>query len=102
MFARVTTLQGPTNQVDEARTTIQQQILPAMRDVKGFRGLLSFADRTSGKAITLTLWDSEAAMRQSEEAANRLRSSTAAAVGGSITSVERYEVVVDAMTAGTV
>ena len=102
MFARVTALQGPTDSVDQARTTIEQQILPAVRAINGFRGLLSLADRSSGKGITLTLWESEESMRQAEELANRLRASTAAATGSDIVSVDRFEVVVDALSAGTV
>ena len=102
MFARVTTLQGSGQSLDQARTAVQQQVLPAVRNMEGFRGLLSLSDPSSGKAITLTLWESEAAMRQSEEAANQLRATTAATTGGQIMNVERYEVVTDAITTGTI
>ena len=49
-------------------------------------------DRTTGKSVAITLWQDEQAMRESEEAANRLRAESAEAAGGSIVSVERYEV----------
>jgi heme-degrading monooxygenase HmoA len=102
MFARVTTLKGPADSVERLRTTVDQQILPAVRAINGFRGLLSLADPTSGKGVTISLWESEDAMKQAEETANRLRSSTAAATGADIISVDRYEVVVDALGAGSV
>lgn len=102
MFARVTTLQSPPDSADQARTTIQQQVLPAVRQIKGFRGLLSLADLASGKAMTITLWESEEAMRASEDAANTLRTTSAASAGGEIVSVDRLEVIADTVSAVTV
>ncbi len=102
MFARVTNAKGPANSIEQLRTTVNQQILPAVRGISGFRGLLSLADPTSGKAVTISLWESEDAMKQAEETANRLRASTMAATGADIVSVDRYEVLVDALSAGTV
>lgn len=49
-------------------------------------------DRSSGKTLTITLWETEEAMRNGEEAANRIRTDEAAASGGKIVSVEHYEV----------
>jgi heme-degrading monooxygenase HmoA len=103
MFARVTTIQGPASSVDEARRSVEQQVLPAVQHMKGFRGILALVDRNTGKSMSITLWESADAMRQSEEAANRLRTSAAADSAAQILGVERFEVVVDTTTtAGTV
>jgi hypothetical protein len=40
----------------------------------------------------LTLWETEADMRASEEAANRVRAQSAEASGDKVINVERYEV----------
>src|SRR2546425_867359 len=69
MFARVTTLQGPSDQVDEGIKSVQEQVIPAARQMKGFQGMLALADRNTGKMLGITLWESEDALRQSEEAA---------------------------------
>lgn len=53
----------------------------------------ALADRQSGKVEVVTLWESEEAMRHSEEEADQLRGDTARATGGAIAGVERYEVV---------
>jgi hypothetical protein len=45
--------------------------------------------------VAITLWESEDALRESEEAANKLRSDTSSAGGAEIVSVERFEVVAD-------
>jgi heme-degrading monooxygenase HmoA len=54
---------------------------------------LALADSQSGKVEVVTLWESEEAMRQSEEEADQLRGDTARAGEGTIAGVERYEVV---------
>ncbi len=94
MFARVSTYEGPPEQLDQAITHGRERILPAIRNVPGFSGILYLADRETGKALTITLWESEQAMRDSEEEAGRMRRESAEAGGETIAGVERYEVAV--------
>ena len=51
-------------------------------------------DRSSGKGIGVTLWDSEQAMADSREQANQLRQQAMEEAQGQIESVEEYEVAV--------
>ncbi|HYT80635.1 MAG TPA: hypothetical protein VEQ37_15550 [Actinomycetota bacterium] len=95
MFARVTTLRGPSDRVDDGIKAVQEQVIPAARQMKGFKGMLALADRSSGRMIGVTLWESEDDLQASDEAANQLRSGAAGAGGADIVSVERFEVVVD-------
>lgn len=99
MFARVSTFQGSPQQLDESTRQAIEQILPAVRQLGGFQGVLSLIDRATGKSVTITLWQDEDAMRASEEAANQLRTSGAEAAGESVVSVERYEVALADVTA---
>jgi heme-degrading monooxygenase HmoA len=71
---------------------MEQTILPAARQLEGFRGVLSLTDRANGRGLTVTLWETEEAMQASEEAANLLRDEAARAFGGTIVGVDRYEV----------
>ena len=73
MFARVTTLQASPDQVDAATRSTREEVLPAARQLEGFRGLITLTDRSTGKALAVTLWETEDAMKASEEAANRVR-----------------------------
>ena len=66
-----------------------------MKEMRGFMGILGLADRATGKMVAVTLWDSEDALKESEEAANQLRSGAASAGAAEIVSVERFEVVAD-------
>jgi heme-degrading monooxygenase HmoA len=93
MHARVSKLEGPPEQVNELGRIVAEWVAPALTQLDGFRGILALADRQSGNVEVVTLWESEEALRQSEEAADQLRGDTARAAGGAIAGVERYEVV---------
>lgn len=96
MYARVTTIQGPPESTDESIMVTREKALPQARQITGFKGALSLVDRTTGKGLTITLWESEEALQTSDEAANRIRSEAVAAVtGAEVVSVDRYEVAID-------
>jgi heme-degrading monooxygenase HmoA len=94
MHARVSTFQGLTDpeQVEEGLRYARQNILPQARQMDGFKGILGLLDRQCGKSLTVTLWESEQAMRTSEEEANRLRQESAEATSETVEDVERYEI----------
>jgi heme-degrading monooxygenase HmoA len=94
MFARVSTYQGSPQQIDEGLDHARQNILPRVRAVDGFEGVYYLVDRQSGRALSITLWESEETMRASEEEANRLRGESAEAAGATVEGVERYEVAI--------
>lgn len=94
MFARVSTYRGDPGQIGEGVNYARENILPKVRQVDGFEGVYYLVDRESGKALTITLWESEEAMRASEEEANRLRSESADASSATVENVERYEVAI--------
>lgn len=94
MFARVSTYQGDPGQAEAGIDYARQSIVPRVRQVEGFEGLYYLVDRQSGKALSITFWESEEAMRASEEEANRLRTESAESAGAAVENVERYEVAV--------
>jgi heme-degrading monooxygenase HmoA len=97
MFARVSTFQGPPDQTAEGIRLAREQILPAAKLMDGFKGIYLLFDRESGKSLSVTLWETEADMQASEEAANRLRAESTDASGEMIVGVERYEVALQAL-----
>jgi heme-degrading monooxygenase HmoA len=92
VFARVSTFTGTTEEVDEAIRQVRENVLPRTEQLDGFKGAYFLVDRQNGKSLTVTLWESEEAMRASEEAANDLRSEVADALDTQMVGVERYEV----------
>lgn len=92
MWARVSTYEGPPDGIDDAVDYANREVVPKLRQTDGFQGLYALADRASGKTMSITLWDSEEALRASEEAANRMRQDSTDAARGQIANVERFEV----------
>lgn len=91
MFARLSTYQSPAEQItDAAVEKIRAQVLPSLQEMDGFRGVLLLMDRESGKQISVTLWESEDALRASEEKANSLRKEAAKTTSGDVAGVEKY------------
>ena len=93
MYARVSMIQGSTDQIDEGIDRIRDTTVPAVKEIDGFKGIVSLVDRQTGKGLTVTLWESEGALQASEEEANRLRREAAGNLGATGEPiVERYEV----------
>lgn len=59
MFARVTTAYVSISRIDETIEIVQENIIPAAKSQKGFRGLYRLSDRKTGRGITISLWDTE-------------------------------------------
>jgi heme-degrading monooxygenase HmoA len=93
MFARVVRFEGfSAGQVDEAVRVAREQFIPAAQQSGGFEGMYVLADRESGTALSITLWESREALQVSEEQADSSRQDAARSGGGSVVGVERYEV----------
>ena len=90
--ARVSTLKGSPDNIDESVGKIQAETLPKVRALPGNVGAIGLADRVTGDLTIITLWESSNALRQSEKEADRLREQAADSGGQSIAAVDRYEV----------
>lgn len=95
MFARVNIFQGSPESLDQSQKIAEERIVPELRTLDGSIGLFVLGDRQTGRSIAITLWDSEQAMKASEETANRMRSDSLPKAGEEVVSVERYEVLQD-------
>lgn len=92
MFARVNTLQGSPENVERGLQVARESVIPAVRSMPGNVGIINLIDRATGKTIGITLWESEAALRDSEQAATGVRGRAADDSDSQIVGVERYEV----------
>ncbi len=99
--ARVTTLQGTPERVEDLVRQLEAQIAPALARLRGYLGLYLFVDGSTGTARSVTLWDSADALRASDAAVAPLRTQAAATLGAQTTpTVEAYEVAVQPDSAG--
>ena len=103
MYARLSTIEGAPENIDEATRHLQEQALPQLQKMDGFKGFVALGDRKSGKMIGLAFWEDEAALRATEQEVSGVRSGAAQAIGGTVVSVEEFEVnVFEAPSAGPV
>ena len=68
MHARVTTLEVPPDRMDDAKRHVQEQVLPQLSQMEGFKGFVAFGSRQSGKLQGVAFWESEEALRATDEA----------------------------------
>jgi heme-degrading monooxygenase HmoA len=98
--ARVSTLEGSPDKIDDSVSKVQSETLPRVRELQGNVGMIALADRKSGRVTAITLWESADALRESEKQADRLREQAAESGGQSVGSVDRYEVAVAQQLSG--
>ena len=94
MYVRLTTIEGSPDKMDEATRHVQEQTLPQLRQMDGFKGFVALGDRNSGRLVGVAFWEDEEALRATEQEVSGVRSGAAEAVDGTVASVEQYEVVV--------
>jgi heme-degrading monooxygenase HmoA len=80
MFARVSTIQGKPQQVEDGIRQYREQVIPAVKKIVGFKGAFFLVDRKSGKEVSITLWDTEKDLQASTKAADQLRAQAAQTV----------------------
>lgn len=94
MYARVTTIHSPAERMDEGIEKVKDEILAAMKEISGFKGIIGMVDRNANTGVTISLWEDERAMQEGEEQGNRLRDEAAKAMKAETEPmVNRYEVV---------
>src|SRR5918998_3304053 len=84
MYARVTTIEGSPDRIDNAKRHLQEQALPQLRQMEGFEGFVALGDRQSGKLLGVALWESEEALLAMEQAVSGVRGGAAKAAGGTL------------------
>ena len=77
MYARVTTIQGSPDKMDDAKGHVQEQTLPQLQEMEGFKGFVALGDRQSGTVLGVAFWESEEALRATEEAVSSVRGGVA-------------------------
>ena len=92
MFARLGAWQGSAEELERWIERGREHVKPSIRQDAGLKAAYWLVDRESGKALIVTFWESEDAMRASEEARRRRQAATSAATGAQVTT-ERYEIV---------
>ena len=59
MFARLTIVQVKVDKIDEVIKIYGDNVVPAAKSQKGYKGILMLTDRKTGKGISIAMWESE-------------------------------------------
>ena len=92
MFARIGTWQGSPDELERWISRAREQVKASVQQDPGLKAAYWLVDRQGGKGLIVTIWESEEAMRSSEQARARRQAVTSAATGATVTT-DRYEVV---------
>lgn len=95
MHARVSFYQLAEGGDIDAAVKSFDDAIPTVEQMEGNEGLQLLIDRDSGKAITITLWDSPESLNATTQQADSVRQQAAGTGGLTIKSVELYEVARD-------
>jgi heme-degrading monooxygenase HmoA len=93
MFARVTSGTVQPSKRDEAVKLNRDTIMPAAKKQKGFKAYYSLSNRDTGKAMTISIWETEADMKAAETSGYyREQLAKVAPLMAGPTTMEHYEV----------
>ena len=92
MFARVATYSGDPDELVRGFDRSLEQLAK----LEGFSHAYFGVDRSSGRAMSMTLWETEAALEGSAESAQRLRSEAAEPSGATVDTVTHFEIALTA------
>ena len=95
MHARVSTLTMDPANIDDVIGQLEREDLDKLKATDGFRGMTLLVDRSSGKGIGTTYWDSEDAMKAAEQIGEETRQRAVDTGGAGEPQVERFEVALD-------
>ena len=94
MYARVSFYElGGASRDDAARAF--EGARSAIEQMEGNEGGMLLVSSQGDKAMTVTLWTSEDALRASEQQANQVRQQAAGSAGLTVRDVEAYEVALE-------
>lgn len=91
--ARTSLWSGSPDALDAWANAANERVKPMATGMPGNLGAHFFVDRERGKALTLTMWESEEAARATDETADESRRRTMDATGVRLDSADRWDVV---------
>jgi heme-degrading monooxygenase HmoA len=92
VFVSVTTTKGPPGQPLEVATIAGEEMLPWLRQIDGFEGLLMLSNEDEATTLVLTFWRDREVAERHRAARMRFRDRVTAAVHVTVEATADYEV----------
>ena len=93
MHARSTTLMADPTRMDAGIAEVRDSVMPAVTGMAGCVGLSMLSDRTTGRCIVTTAWETEQAMAATREQVRAMREHAAEQFGAREPEVREWEIV---------
>jgi heme-degrading monooxygenase HmoA len=91
---RATWLKMPPDQTDRAIDFYKTSVLPSLEDLEGFCSASLLINRSSGRGVSSTTFDSRDAMDRNREQAKELRNTRTRELGADIVDVGEFELAI--------
>ena len=85
-------LYADAHSVRDGHRVVRDVVHPGIRGEAGYLGYIVLGDGETGKALGVTLWESEAARELSDTKAREIRPRVEQETGGTMQSVEPFDV----------
>lgn len=82
-FSRFNTFTGSVDKLDALTVYMRNSVLPVVRNLPGWRALITGVDRQTGRSFVTSVWDSMDSMEASESQVAGLRTEAAKIAGAS-------------------
>jgi heme-degrading monooxygenase HmoA len=97
MHARVGRITFSPDKADDVTSHVRDNVVPRYEDADGYKGFTLLLDRTAGQGVGISFWESEEAMRATDDLGNEARRGAAEAGAGSDQGRDHFEVAIDTM-----
>jgi heme-degrading monooxygenase HmoA len=97
MHARVGRITFSQENTDQVTSHVRENVVPKYEDADGFKGFTLLLDQSRGEAIGISFWESEDAMRATDDLGDQARQGAAEAGSGSDQGPQHFEVALDTM-----
>jgi hypothetical protein len=93
MFARVTVVDGLTDQWDKTKELLTTQAVPRTRGLRGCCASYWLGDPKTGKVVAVAMYTTEKELRASADTVAAWKEELIPQAGGRLVSVDEYEVI---------
>jgi quinol monooxygenase YgiN len=92
VYARSTTITAQLDRIDDGIALVDNELMSMVTDIDGCMGLSLLVDRATGRCIATSSWESEEAMRASNEQLQPVRQRLLDTLGGDDLEVQEWEI----------
>ena len=92
MYVSLTRTRSPPDEPIEIATIAGEEMLPWLRQIEGFEGLLMLSNETDGTTLVLTFWESRDVAERHRASRMQFRDRVTAAVNVEVEETVGYEI----------